>query len=75
MKCKKPVLLTLYVTERCQAKCSFCNIWKKENPRDADPGLFKGILEEHLLLPENFVERQVFPDSATAGPIRDIVRA
>ena len=46
MKCKKPVLLTLYVTERCQAKCSFCNIWKKENPRDADPGLFKGILEE-----------------------------
>ncbi len=46
MKCKKPVLLTLYVTERCQAKCGFCNIWKKEDPRDADPEQFKGILKE-----------------------------
>lgn len=37
--------------------------------------LFKGILEEHLLLPENYVEREVFPDSASARPTRDIVRA
>jgi len=35
--------------------------------------LFKGILEEHLLLPDNFVERVVFPDSAAARPIRDII--
>jgi uncharacterized protein (DUF1501 family) len=37
--------------------------------------LFKGVLEEHLLLPDNFVERVVFPDSAGARPVRDIIRA
>ena len=37
--------------------------------------LFKGILTEHLLLPETFVEREVFPDSAAARPIRDIIVA
>jgi uncharacterized protein (DUF1501 family) len=37
--------------------------------------LFKGILEEHLLLPESFVECEVFSDSIAARPIRDIVRA
>jgi uncharacterized protein (DUF1501 family) len=37
--------------------------------------LFKGILAEHLLLPDNYIEREVFPDSATARPIRDIVLA
>ena len=36
--------------------------------------LFKGILQEHFLLPDNFVERVVFPDSIGARPIRDIVR-
>ena len=36
--------------------------------------LFKGVLGEHLLLPENFVEREVFPDSRTANPLRDIIR-
>jgi len=36
--------------------------------------LFKGVLEEHLLLPENFVERVVFPDSGDARPVRDIIR-
>ena len=35
--------------------------------------LFKGVLTEHLSLPETFVEREVFPDSAAARPIRDIV--
>ena len=36
--------------------------------------LFKGVLGEHLLLPENFVEREVFPDSRGAKPLRDIIR-
>ena len=36
--------------------------------------LFKGILAEHLLLPDNYIEREVFPDSAKARPIRDIIR-
>ena len=36
--------------------------------------LFKGVLEEHLLLPDNFVERVVFPDSDAVRPVRGIVR-
>lgn len=47
--------------------------------RDLEPttdlrSLFKGVLGEHLLLPENFVEREVFPDSRGAKPLRDIIR-
>jgi len=37
--------------------------------------LFKGILAEHLLLPDNYIERDVFPDSAKARPMRDIIRS
>ena len=37
--------------------------------------LFKGVLAEHLLLPENYLEREVFPDSGGAKPMRDIIRA
>jgi uncharacterized protein (DUF1501 family) len=36
--------------------------------------LFKGVLEEHFLLPDNFVESTVFPDSGSARPVRDIIR-
>ena len=36
--------------------------------------LFKGMLEEHLLLPDNFVERVVFPGSDAVRPVRGIVR-
>jgi len=37
--------------------------------------LFKGVLGEHLLLPESYLEREVFPDSRTVRPLRDIIRA
>ncbi len=37
--------------------------------------LFKGILAEHFLLPENFLETTVFPESQTAKPLRDIIRS
>jgi uncharacterized protein (DUF1501 family) len=37
--------------------------------------VFKSILSEHLLLPENFLEREVFPDSVAARPVRDIILA
>jgi len=36
--------------------------------------VFKGVLAEHLLLPENYLEREVFPSSGGAKPMRDIIR-
>ncbi|TYB30531.1 MAG: radical SAM protein [Candidatus Mcinerneyibacterium aminivorans] len=35
---KNPILLTYYITNRCNAKCDFCNIWKQENKKDAKKG-------------------------------------
>ena len=32
---KKPLLLHYYITDKCNAKCEFCDIWKKENPINA----------------------------------------
>ena len=48
--------------------------------RDLQPttdlrAVFKGILNEHLLLPEGFIADIVFPDSEGVKPIRDIVKA
>ncbi len=36
--------------------------------------VFKGVLAEHLQLPENLLDRSVFPDSKAAKPLRDIIR-
>jgi uncharacterized protein (DUF1501 family) len=36
--------------------------------------LFKGVLAEHLELPTGFIDKTVFPDSAMARPVRDIIR-
>lgn len=36
--------------------------------------LFKGLLAEHLELDSTFLEREVFPDSSTALPMRDLVK-
>ena len=35
--------------------------------------LFKGLLEEHLEVPRGTLERQVFPDSELARPLRNLV--
>ena len=43
-------------------------------PTTETRSLFKGILAEHLLLPENYIEREVFPGSNSVKPLRDIVR-
>ena len=48
--------------------------------RDLQPTLdlrsvFKGILAEHLQLPESYIDRSVFPESAKARPLRDLVRS
>jgi len=37
--------------------------------------LFKGLLEEHLDVPRGMLERQVFPDSESAMPLRNLVSA
>jgi uncharacterized protein (DUF1501 family) len=37
--------------------------------------VFKGVLAEHLELAPTFLEREVFPDSATAQPLRNLIRA
>ena len=36
--------------------------------------LFKGILADHLEVPDALLERSVFPDSAGAPPMRDLIR-
>ena len=36
--------------------------------------LFKGILAEHLEIPDSLLERSVFPDSAAAPPMRNLIR-
>lgn len=46
--------------------------------RDLQPttdirSVFKGILEEHLQLPVDTIERRVFPDSQGARPLRNLV--
>jgi uncharacterized protein (DUF1501 family) len=48
--------------------------------RDLQPtmdlrSVFKGILEQHLGLPPNFVANQVFPDSRDAPPSDNLVQA
>jgi uncharacterized protein (DUF1501 family) len=37
--------------------------------------VMKGVLAEHLGIPDAHIERVVFPDSADVRPIRDLVRA
>ncbi len=37
--------------------------------------VFKGLLEEHLQIPPASIERKVFPDSAVALPMRNLVKA
>ena len=36
--------------------------------------LFKGLLAEHLGLPSSLIDDTVFPDSAAARPMRDLIR-
>jgi uncharacterized protein (DUF1501 family) len=37
--------------------------------------VMKGLLAEHLGVPDAHIERVVFPDSADVKPLRDLVRA
>jgi uncharacterized protein (DUF1501 family) len=47
--------------------------------RDLSPttdvrSLFKAVLADHLKLPAEFIERDVFPDSSTARPLENLIR-
>lgn len=37
--------------------------------------MFKGVLGDHLNLPPAFIEREVFPNSAAAAPMRDLIKS
>jgi uncharacterized protein (DUF1501 family) len=37
--------------------------------------VMKGVLAEHLGVPDQHLERVVFPDSAAVKPARDLIRA
>jgi uncharacterized protein (DUF1501 family) len=37
--------------------------------------IFKGILSEHLSLPDHLLEDSVFPNSSGAPAVRDIIRS
>ena len=37
--------------------------------------LFKGLLADHLQIPNTMLERSVFPDSTEAPPLRDLVKS
>jgi len=37
--------------------------------------VMKGLLAQHLGVPDAHIERVVFPDSAAVKPMRDLVRA
>jgi len=36
--------------------------------------VFKGVLADHLELPNSLLERSVFPDSSAAPPMKDLIR-
>ena len=36
--------------------------------------VFKGVLRDHLKLPDTFLDRSVFPDSGTAKPLDNLIR-
>jgi uncharacterized protein (DUF1501 family) len=36
--------------------------------------MFKGILADHLEIPDSLLERSVFPDSAAALPMENLIR-
>ena len=37
--------------------------------------VFKSVLTDHLLIPSGYIEREVFPDSGKAKPMKDLIRS
>jgi uncharacterized protein (DUF1501 family) len=44
-------------------------------PTAGTRSLFKGILADHLGVPDAMLERSIFPDSAGAKQMKDLIRA
>ncbi len=55
---RKPILLHYYITERCNCRCTFCDIWKTAPPRSADAKLeeVERNLAEARMLGARFVD-------------------
>lgn len=54
---KKPILLTYYITNRCNAKCKFCNIWKEKNKPDAKiEDIYRNLKQARKTLKTKFVD-------------------
>lgn len=41
----RPAILHITVTNRCNLKCGFCNIWKERPRRDIDPTVIRSLIE------------------------------
>jgi len=41
----RPAILHVTVTNRCDLKCGFCNVWKERPRRDIDPVVIRSLVE------------------------------
>ena len=41
----RPAILHVTVTNRCDLKCGFCNVWKERPRRDIDPAAIRSLVE------------------------------
>ncbi len=41
----RPAILHITVTNRCNLKCGFCNVWKERPRRDIDPAVIRSLVE------------------------------
>jgi MoaA/NifB/PqqE/SkfB family radical SAM enzyme len=39
----RPAILHITVTNRCDLRCGFCNVWKERPKRDIDPGVIRAL--------------------------------
>lgn len=52
----KPILCNYYVTYRCNARCTFCAIWKQPRVPDADPAVVLAHLQDVRRLGCRFID-------------------
>ena len=53
----KPILLTYYITNRCNARCDFCNIWRQKPKIDAKKeDIFRNLKDAKEKLNVKFVD-------------------
>ncbi|HEX9973020.1 MAG TPA: radical SAM protein [bacterium] len=52
----KPILCNYYITYRCNAKCSYCGIWKKKSFRNSTDCLLKDVAQNLPQLKKNGIK-------------------